>query len=121
MFKINIKPLSVNEAWVGRRFKTPKHKAYKEELMLMLPNLKLPPPPYSVIYEFGLSNSRADWDNPVKLLQDTLQERYEFDDKHILEAHVTKVKVDKGKEYIKFEINSLAEPKTAMDVIFGKR
>ena len=31
---VNIKPLSVNQAWAGRRFKTPKYKAFEKEMLL---------------------------------------------------------------------------------------
>lgn len=106
--KIQIKPLSVNEAWMGRRFKTPKYKAYREELNYTLPDIPdFPSPPYEVWYEFGLSNKRSDYDNPVKTTQDALQEKYAFDDADILVAHIKKVIVPKGEEYIQFCINSV--------------
>ena len=38
--KINIKPLSVNKAWQGKRFKTKKYKAFETELLLKLPHKK---------------------------------------------------------------------------------
>ena len=107
MIKINIKPLSVNQVWQGKRFKTPKYKAYEKELMYTLPSIKLPEPPYSVYYEFGFSSAASDIDNPIKPLQDVLQKRYGFDDKHIHEMIVRKFKVKKGEEYFKFEINSI--------------
>ena len=75
--------------------------------MAMLIAIKLPTPPYKVYYEFGLSNAQADYDNPIKPIQDILQKRYSFNDKDIYEANIKKVKVKKGEEYIKFEITSL--------------
>ena len=107
--RINIKPLSVNQAWQGKRFKTKKYLDYEQELMLLLRPIKIPEPPYSVIYEFGLSSSLADWDNPIKPAQDILQKKYGFNDKDIFEARVRKVKVEKGAEYILFEIKSFIE------------
>lgn len=104
--KINIKPLSVNQAWQGKRFKTKLYSAFEQEFLLKLKPLKLPDPPYSVYYEFGLSNVLSDWDNPIKPAQDVLQKKYKFNDKDIFEAIVRKVKVDKGLEYILFEIKS---------------
>lgn len=104
--KINIKPLSVNEAWQGRRFKTKKYLAFEQEFLLKLRPLKLPEPPYSVYYEFGLSNVLSDWDNSIKVTQDCLQKKYNFNDKDIFEGLVRKVKVDKGSEYILFEIKT---------------
>ncbi len=107
MIRIDLKPLSVNDVWQGRRFKTQKYKAYEKELLYTLPNIKLPNPPYSVYYELGFSSAASDIDNPIKPLQDVLQKRYEFDDKHIHEMIVRKFKVKKGQEYFKFEIKGL--------------
>ena len=53
----------------------------KENLLYLLPSIKLPEPPYTVYYEFGFSSAASDIDNPVKLLQDILQKKYSFDDK----------------------------------------
>ena len=36
--RIKIKPLSVNDAWQGRRFKTDNYKKYERDLMLILPS-----------------------------------------------------------------------------------
>jgi len=109
MVRVDIKPLSVNECWQGKRFKTAKYKAYEKEMLYALPKLKLPEPPYSVYYEFGFSSASSDLDNPVKPLQDLLQKRYGFNDKHIYEMLVRRVKVRKGQEYLKFEINEYKE------------
>ena len=98
--RIKIKPLSVNDAWQGKRFKTDKYTAYETEMLVRLPAGKLPEPPYRVYYEFGLSRRDADYDNPVKPTQDILQKKYRFDDKEIYEAHIRKVLVKKGHEYV---------------------
>lgn len=113
---LDIKPLSVNEAWQGKRFKTSKYAAYRKELVLRLPPIEnFPEPPYSVYYEFGLSNPKSDFDNPIKPFQDALQERYGFDDKHIVDARVKKIIVPKGKEYIRFSIRSVKREKTIQE------
>jgi len=105
LHRINIKPMSVNEAWQGRRFKTPKYKNYARDLSLLLPmTLSVPTGPLQVEYEFGVSNMQADYDNPIKPFQDVLQTKYGFNDSQIIEAVVRKVKVAKGQEYIKFSI-----------------
>jgi hypothetical protein len=36
-YKLNIKPLSVNKAWKGRRYATKESKSYQKELWLLLP------------------------------------------------------------------------------------
>ena len=107
MVRIEIKPLSVNECWQGKRFKTPKYKAYENEMLYVLPKIKVPEPPYSVYYEFGFSSAASDLDNPIKPLQDILQKRYGFDDKHIYEMTAKRVKVKKGMEYLKFDIQHI--------------
>ena len=99
IIKKKLKPLSVNECWQGRRFKTKAYQIYEQELLLTLPPQKLPQPPFSIYFEFGLSNSLADWDNPIKPLQDILQKKYGFNDKDIVRAKVSKRKVTKGEEY----------------------
>lgn len=102
-----VKPLSVNEAWQGRRFKTDKYEAYERLVYYMLPAGKLPEPPYKIYYEFGFSNERCDYDNPCKPLGDILQKKYHFDDSEIYEAHIVKKIVKRGKEYIKIKIEHL--------------
>ena len=117
MSRIFIKPLSVNEAWQGKRFKTEKYKSYEKEMLLRLPSLKLPQPPYEVFYRFGMSNTLSDWDNPIKPFQDILQKKYDFDDKLIFKATIEKVKVSKGEEFIEYEIKNYLFTKTESDLI----
>ncbi len=104
---IAMKPLSVNEAWQGRRFKTDKYEAYEMEMLLRLPPGRLPQPPYRVYYEFGFSNKKADFDNPCKPLGDILQKKYGFNDNEIYEAHIVKKIVKKGSEYITVKIEHI--------------
>ena len=105
--KIDIKPLSVNEAWQGRRFKTDKYKAYQKHLTLLLPKIVVPPGKLKLILEFGMSNMASDIDNPVKQFLDILQKKYWFNDRDIWELEAKKFKTEKGKEYVKFEFISI--------------
>lgn len=107
MINLKIKPLSVNECWQGKRFKTKAYLKYERDLLLILPQIKIPQPPFEINFEFGFSNIMSDWDNPVKPLQDILQKKYNFNDKDIMKAIVTKIKVKKGDEYISFNIKNL--------------
>ena len=102
--RISIKPLSVNECFQGRRFKTPKYKKYERELLLRLPLITIPAAPYHIKLTFGLSSKLADYDNPVKPFQDILQKRYKFDDRDIYKATIGKVLTKKGNEFIEFKI-----------------
>tara|TARA_R110001632_G_scaffold218206_1_gene347297 strand:+ start:17 stop:346 length:330 start_codon:yes stop_codon:yes gene_type:complete len=104
---INIKPLSVNEAWQGRRFKTPKYNKYIKDMLLILPPLKVPADKLELEITFGLSNRAADIDNPLKCFIDCLQKKYGFDDKMIYRLIVNKDIVKRGKEYIDFNIIEL--------------
>jgi len=103
--KVDIKPLTVNRAWQGKRFKTPEYKAYEQELLLKLPNdFKVPKDGHLVVkYEFGVS-SRVDWDNPIKPFQDVLQKKYGFDDNRIIDGTVIKTIVKRGEEFARFWI-----------------
>lgn len=109
MPKVDIKPLTVNQAWQGKRFKTPVYKAYEQELLLKLKPLCVPEGKLMLVATFGLSSKLSDWDNPVKPFQDCLQKKYGFDDRRIYEAHVKKVDVKKGEEFIEFELKQLEE------------
>lgn len=102
--RVNVKPLSVNEAWQGRRFKTDNYKYYEKEVLFKLRHLVVPEGNLSIKLTFGVSNSNADWDNPIKPFVDILQKKYEFNDSRIYKAHVEKIKVKKGEEYVDFEI-----------------
>lgn len=110
MYKIDIKPLSINEAWKGIRYKTDKYSDYRDALLWLLPKINVPEPPYKVNLEFGVS-AKFDWDNAIKPFCDALQDKYGFNDNKIHEGYVKKVIVEKGEEYIKFEILSLNENK----------
>jgi Endodeoxyribonuclease RusA. len=107
MIHIDIKPMSVNDAWKGRRFRTDEYKRYQNSLLWLLPKIKLPPPPYELHFKFGFSSSASDWDNPIKPTQDILSKKYGFNDKLIRKATVETEIVPKGKEYIEFEIKTL--------------
>ena len=107
--RIDIKPMSVNEAWQGRRFKTPKYKSYERDVLKLLRPMSIPEGDLVIDLEWGVSNMTSDWDNPIKPFQDILQKKYGFDDKHIVEARVKKVKAKKGSEYIEFEIKELEQ------------
>jgi Holliday junction resolvase RusA-like endonuclease len=105
MIKINIKPLSVNSAWRGQRFKTDAYKNYDFALNLLLPkNYELPAPPFEIHLEFGFSSANSDWDNCIKQFQDVLATKYNFNDRYIKKGIVVIEDVKKGQEYIKFEL-----------------
>lgn len=102
---LNIKPLSVNEAWKGRRFKTDKYKRFEREILLMLPaGFEVPDGDLVLRLEWGFSSAGSDYDNPIKPFQDCLQKKYGFNDSRIVEGNQKKHKVKKGCEYIKWHL-----------------
>jgi Holliday junction resolvase RusA-like endonuclease len=102
--RIDIKPLSVNEAWRGRRFKTPEYKIYEKQVLLLLRPMKIPEGKLEVYLKWGFSSNGSDWDNPIKPFLDCLQKKYDFNDNRIVRAITEKCKVKKGEEFIEFEI-----------------
>ena len=109
MNRLDIKPLSVNQAWQGKRFKTKAYKKYESDLLMILPAYEVLEGALCIYLEFGFSNSASDWDNPIKPFQDVLQKKYGFNDSRIVEAHVKKVKVKKGQEYIEWGLYAAEE------------
>lgn len=101
---INIKPLSVNQCWQGRRFKTSIYKKYEKNIIALLENKELLRPPYKINITFGFSSKLADIDNPLKPFIDILQKKYNINDRDIWELNVKKTITDKGKEFIEFQI-----------------
>ncbi len=107
-FKLNEKPLSINEAWQGKRFKTPAYKFYEEFILLSMPKAKIETDQMLRIeFFFGFSNKASDLDNPVKLLLDIAQKKYGFNDKNVFELNVRKCIVKKGDEFIQMGIYKL--------------
>jgi hypothetical protein len=106
MIRLNIKPLSLNAAYSGVRYKTKACNSFKKDLYFMLPNIRMPPPPYCIHFKFGVSSASSDGDNLIKVSQDTIADRYEFNDKLIKKWIVEVEQVKKGFEYIEFKIES---------------
>jgi Holliday junction resolvase RusA-like endonuclease len=104
MEKINIKALSVNSCFQGKRYKNQVHKDYVNEVLRQLPIKYIGRPPYKLILEFGLSSKLQDLDNCIKVFQDCLTVKYDFNDRDIYELQAQKFNVEKGKEFIKFDI-----------------
>ena len=89
---IEIKPLSTNEAWRGRRFKSQLYKNYEKELYYLLPkNIDIPQEKLEIHYIFYFKNINSDIDNPVKMFQDVLCKKYGFNDTRIFKITIEKV------------------------------
>lgn len=108
MIKIDTKPLSVNNCWQGRIFKTNDYKRYETRLKRLLPNLKIDKDKQLKIdIVWGFSSMLSDVDNPTKPFLDILQDYYKFNDRNVIELNLRKEKVKKGEEFIKFKIDEL--------------
>jgi Holliday junction resolvase RusA-like endonuclease len=109
LHKLDIKPLSVNQAWGGRTFKSNAYKTYERDIAMILPSIKVPEGPLKIRLHWGFSSKASDTDNPIKPFVDCLQRSYDFDDKHVFEYHVTKEVVKRGKEFIEFSIEPIID------------
>ncbi|MAF36152.1 hypothetical protein CL622_03485 [archaeon] len=102
--RIDIKPVTVNKAYTGRRYKTDLYKRYERDVKMLLSPFDVPEGNLELRIVFGFSNAGADIDNPVKCFTDILQKKYGFNDNRIYRLIVDKVIVAKGEEFIDFEI-----------------
>mgnify|MGYP003119838769 FL=1 len=102
--KIWIKPLSVNEAFRGRKFKTKKYIEFEQEMLLRLPQINAPDGKLEIHYKIGFSSKGSDLDNALKQLNDCLQKKYKFNDNLIYKIIAEKEIVKKGQEFIEFKI-----------------
>lgn len=108
MVTIQIKPLSTNAAWRGRRFPTTAYQVYQHDLAYLLPSsYDIPEGKLRVQYTFGVSSKTFDYDNAIKQFQDSLCKKYCFDDRRIYKAEIEKVDVEKGQEFISFSIDQI--------------
>jgi len=105
-YTLNIKPLSVNQAWQGKRFKTDLYNDFIQKMHSILPKeIEIPEKKnIKLAIEFGFSSKSSDIDNCCKTFIDCLVKKYKVDDRNIYEMHVFKEIVKKGNEYIKFRI-----------------
>jgi Holliday junction resolvase RusA-like endonuclease len=118
--RINIKALSINEAFKGKRYRTDKYDSYIYKMMLLLPKLQLCEPPYTLLLKVGYSSPNADIDNFLKPFIDCLQKKYGFNDKLIYKLIVEKSIVKKTFEFIDFEIEPYLHDKTPNDKLSDK-
>ena len=105
--RLPIKPLSVNECWKGRHFKTEKYKKYDEDLQFLLPRKRVKGEWFKVFYRFYLKSfASSDIDNLVKALQDNLvSAKIIPDDRKIVEMNIKKYRAKT--DTIEVEIESV--------------
>ena len=105
---IPTKPLSVNQAWKGKRFKTEKYDEFTDtvdKLLLMNRKPEIPDGDLEIHFMWGLSTyKQSDYDNPIKCAQDRIANWLKIDDNRFVGGSQRKVKVSKGDEFIVFMI-----------------
>jgi len=106
---IRIKPLSVNKARQGKRFKTKDYKEYEKIVLMLLRPIEIPKGKLRIDYIFWFSSKQSDIDNPTKLIQDIICKKYGFNDKMIYEITIQKKIVPRGKEFIGFQISKCSK------------
>jgi len=106
--RLDIKPLSVNGAWKGRRFKTDAYKAYINHILFILKPCEIPSGYLELNIKFGFSSKGSDFDNPVKPFVDCLQKKYGFNDNKIKRCVIDVEHVKKGEEFIEWNIKEYA-------------
>lgn len=107
MVEIKLKPLSVNCAFKGKKFKTKEYDTYIRSMLFLLPKIEIGPAPYELSVVFGYSSRASDIDNGLKTFLDCLVKKYSFDDRDIYRLNVKKEIVKKGEEFTNFEIKSI--------------
>ena len=105
--EVRIKPMSINEAWQGRRFKSKKYTSYSTAVLMLLPELRNfdKKKALSLNLVFGVSSRGSDLDNLVKPFLDLLQTKYKFNDNQIYRMILEKEIIKKGEEFIRFKFH----------------
>ena len=90
---LDIKPLSVNKAWRGRKYKTNDYLDYETDVYFLLPNNQNVHGVVEIWYTFYLQNHKAtDISNLIKLLEDVLVKKGIIDDdRFVYSFHVKKI------------------------------
>ena len=102
---IKVKPMSVNQSYLGRKVKSAAYHKYEK---LVLSILEFDPVPEKGLLEidfvFGVSSKLADLDNPIKALMDLLQKLHTFNDNRVFKLSAVKKLVPKGEEFFHYSI-----------------
>lgn len=97
--EIKVKPLSANQCWQGRRYKTRKYDDYIKECLLLLPKRDQIKGECGIKIVFALEKpKRQDVDNFLKPLLDIITKKgYIEDDRFVQEISIKKVKAEINK------------------------
>lgn len=104
--RLDIKPISVNRLYKGRRFKTDEYKSYQAQ-WLQIKKEVIEAERIDLYIAFYVSDIRSDLDNCLKAAIDMMQKRHGFNDMQIARIGADKVIVEKGKEGIFYHLREL--------------
>lgn len=103
--EIEIKPLSVNKAWQGKRFKTQDYKSFEQEFLYTIGKHKMVKGEIEVVLEFYIKNDKAtDIDNCVKTCLDCIVKAGMIEDDRKI-RHLDIYKYHSTRERINIVIN----------------
>ena len=107
MYHIPIKPLTQNQAWKGRRYKSAAYKQYEKDVNLYLNTLQLPKvipkEPFHLYLEFGTTKGQ-DCSNSIKLFEDILCKHLGVNDNCVMSIFARKIVTKKTDRFIRFNI-----------------
>ena len=98
-----LKPLSINVAFQGRRFKTKVYKDFENDFFLLAPKKKMIKGDIEIEYKFYLKNCKmSDYDNQIKCCQDLIVKcGWIEDDRKIYKATIYKIPSNEDRIEIK--------------------
>jgi Holliday junction resolvase RusA-like endonuclease len=109
---ILVKAISANSAYRGWVYPSAELTQFKRDMAYLLPRgVKIPKGKLTIKFAFGLSGKRGDLDNAEKYCIDAIAKKYVFNDKRIYRIEAEKWDVEKGAEFITFEILPYARSK----------
>lgn len=98
-FELNLEPLSINQAFQGRRFKTPKYNKWIKSGLWLLKPLKRQEKPYRIDVELYVG-SLFDIDNALKPLFDLLKKGNIIEDDRYIEVLTIRKIISKEHKFI---------------------
>lgn len=102
-----LKPLSINAAFQGRRFKTKECNNYCKDLDILLPDHEQIKGFVEIHYKFHLVNwKRTDGDNLIKILTDCIVKKGIIEDDRKIMKYIIE-KIPSEKDIIEIEIKGL--------------
>lgn len=111
MIRLQLKPVSTNRLYSGRRYLSQEARVFQEQCHLLLlvahqgrPRV-VPEGPLEIHFVFGLYRD-MDVTNCVKLVEDIIADFYGFNDARVQGSSQRKVKVGRGEEFIAFSLRA---------------